>query len=250
MHRSRDVIDGNSAEQAAYQMSRSVWNTQPYLPHKWLNLWDEMQLWKSIGPSGEHISLRYSRYWLTFDAAKDWLGVYDACQEALSCNPQETKIKLAFSLSAASFSSPHLADIVPLVLIFATDKRFRLLIRPSASHYELSNGVNPQCSCLQSMICQFRRPIEQTPAQTLKAQVGEREQATWQCQKQEYYKVTNDNARVVAQSIVKQWPKSRLYDLPPQWFDTQRWGKSVDEYLHFSEHRFQSPYPSSAVHLE
>ena len=71
MHRSRDVIDGNSAEQAAYQMSRSVWNAQPYLPRKWLNLWDEMQLWKSIGPFDEHISLRYSRYWLTFDAAKD-----------------------------------------------------------------------------------------------------------------------------------------------------------------------------------
>ena len=236
IHKSRDVIYGNSAEQATYQMSWSVWHAQPYLPRKWLNLWDEIQSWGSIGPSDQDISLRYSRYWLTFDAAKDWLGVYDICQQALSRNPQESKFKLAFSLSAASFSNPHLADIVPLILIFATGEHFRGLIRPSASRYELSDGVNPDYSRLQSMVCQFRRPIEQTPAQTLKARVGEWEQTTWERRKQEYYTITNDNARVAAQSIVEQWHKRddhyiRFLGLPPQWFDTQRWEESVNEYL-------------------
>ena len=235
IHKSRDVVDGNSAEQAAYQMSRSVWNAQPYLPRKWLNLWDEMQLWKSIGPSDGHISLRYSRYWLTFNVSKDWLGIYDICQKALSRNPQETKIKLAFSLSAASFSSPHLADIVPLVLIFATDEHFRGLIRPSASRYELSDGLNPDYARLQDMICQFRRPIEQTPAQRLEARAGEWEQTTRERREQEYHKITNDNARAVAQSIVEQWPKRdgyiRYLGLPPQWFDTQRWEERIKEYL-------------------
>ena len=236
IHKSRDQIDGKSAEKAAYRMSWSVWNAQPYLPRKWLNLWNEMQSWRPIGPSDQDISLRYSRYWLTFDAAKDWLGVYDICQQALSRNPQESKFKLAFSLSAASFNSPHLADIVPLILIFATDEHFRGLIRPSASHYELSDGVNPDYSRLQSMVCQFRRPIEQTPAQTLEARVGEWEQTTWERRKQEYHKVTNEKARVVAQSIVEQWHKRddhyiRLLGLPPQWFNTQSWEESVNEYL-------------------
>ncbi|KAF8256570.1 hypothetical protein EI94DRAFT_1821921 [Lactarius quietus] len=82
-YNARDVADGQGAEHVAYQMSWSVWNDQPSLPHKSPNLWETMQSWKSLGPAEKGISLRYSRYWLTFDAAKDWLGIYDICQEAL-----------------------------------------------------------------------------------------------------------------------------------------------------------------------
>jgi hypothetical protein len=245
VHKSRDVADGGSAENAAYQMSWSVLNAQPYLPRKWFNLWDEMQSWKSIGPSHDHISLRYSRYWLTFDVAKDWLSVYDICQKALSRKHQESKFKLAFSLSAASFSSSDLADIVSLVLIFATDERFHGLIRPSVSRYELSDGVNPDRERLKRMIVRSRLLIEQTPAQSLEARVGELEEAASERRKQEYDRITKNEAQAVAQSIVEKWPKrddctsnyqflrlkSRHYDLPQQWFDTECWGASADEYL-------------------
>jgi hypothetical protein len=241
VHKSRYVADGGNAEHAAYQMSWSVWNAQPYLPRKWLNLWDELQSWKSIGPSLKHISLRYSQYWLTFNAAEDWLGICDLCQKALSRDPQESKFQLAFSLSAASFSRSDRTDIAPLVLIFATDERFRGLICHSASRYELSDGVNPDCGRLQSMISQFRRPIEETPAETLKARVREQEEATQERRRQEYNRITDNEAQAVAHSIVEQWPKrdhhqflrlkSRHYDLPQEWFDTQRWGESVNEYL-------------------
>ncbi len=229
VHKSQDLVDGESADNAAYQMAWSVWNAQPYLPHKWLNLWDEMQLWRSIGPAHEHISLRYSRYWLTFDASKDWLGIYDICQEALYRDPQESKIKLAFSLSAASFSSSDRADIVPLVLIFATDRRFRGLRHSSTPFYELSDGTDPNRARLQSMICQFRRPIDQTPAQTLEVQAADWEQAARE-RRQEYFRITNHNTLEAAQSIVAQWPE-RHYDLPQQWFDTQGCRESVEAYL-------------------
>ena len=229
VYKSRDIVDGQGSESVAYHMSWSVWNAQPYLPRKWLKLWDEMQSWRSIGPSHEQISLRYSRYWLTFDAAKDWLGIYDICQEALYRNPQESKIKLAFSLSAASFSSSDRADLVPLFLIFATDPRFHGLTRPSASHYELSDGTNPDRSRLQSMICQFRRPINQTPAQNLEVQATDWERASWE-RRQEYFRITNHKTLEAAQSIVTQWP-GRYYDLSQQWFDTQGCRESVENYL-------------------
>jgi hypothetical protein len=255
-HRSRDVADGESEEHAAYQMSWSVWNAKPYLPRKWLKLWDQLRSWGSIGPSNRQLSLRYSPYWLSFDVAKDWprdwLSIYDLCQEALSCNPQEVKIKLAFSLSAATFSGFDRAEIVPLVLIFATDPRFGRLTHPPAPFFQLSDGTSPKRARLESMILQSSRPIEQTPARTIMYQ-------------RRYYRVysktINRKKREAAQRILMQWRKrdgasgtypflrlkSRQYGLPlrnrswfkkkikendlPQWFDTQRLGTMTDDYL-------------------
>ncbi|KAH9056881.1 hypothetical protein EDB87DRAFT_1155391 [Lactarius vividus] len=233
IHKSRDIADGESAEHAAYQTSWSVWNAHPCLPRKWLKLWDEMQSWRSIGPAQEQISLRYSRYWFSFDVArlaKDWLRIYDICQEALLYgNTQETKIRLVFSLSAASFISSDRADIIPLVLIFATDQRLRGLTHPSIPHYLLSDGTNPDRARLQSMICQFRRPIDQTPAQTLEVQAADWEQAAEE-RSREYFRITNHETQVASQSIVAQWP-NRHYDLPQQWFNTQDCRERVESYL-------------------
>jgi hypothetical protein len=226
---SRDIVDGRGGENAAYQVSRSVWNAQPYLPPKWLNLWDEIQSWRTIGPSHEQISLRYSRYWLTFNAAQDWLGIYDLCQETLTRDRQESKVKLAFSLSAACFSSSNRADIVPLVLIFATDLRFLGLTRPPATHYELSDGTIPDQSRLQSMICRFRLPLDQTPAKTSEVRATDWEQATRE-RTEEYFRITNHKTLEAAQSIVVRWP-ARHYDLSPQWFDTESCRANVDDYL-------------------
>ncbi|KAH8997170.1 hypothetical protein EDB86DRAFT_3076760 [Lactarius hatsudake] len=230
VYESRDIVDGQGAESAAYQMSRSIWNAQPYLPHKWRNLWGEMQSWRSIGPAREKISLRYSRYWLTFDAAKDWISIYGICQEAaLYHDPQESKIKLAFSLSAASFSSSDRADIAPLLLIFATDQGFFSLTHPSAPHYELSDGTQPDRARLQSMICQFRRPIDQTPAQTFEVEAVGWYQAT-QERRQEYFRITNHKTLEAAQSIVARWPEIH-FDLSSKWFDIQGCRERVEDYL-------------------
>jgi hypothetical protein len=142
-YKSRDVSDGGSAELAAYQTSWSVWNGLPCLTQSYHSkLWDRMQSWKTLGKAEATMSLRYSRYWLTFNAAKDWLGIYDICQEALNHDPQDSKIRLAFSLSAASFSGTDYADIIPLILIFATDTRFSGLTHPSPSRYDLSDGTS------------------------------------------------------------------------------------------------------------
>ena len=239
VYRSRDVASGGSDEHAAYQTSWSVWNAKPYLPRKWLNLWDEMRTWGSIGSDNE-ISLRYSPYWLSFDKATDWLSIYEICQEALSDNPQEVKIKLAFSLSAASFSGSACAEIVPLVLIFATDPRFRLLTHPPAPHFELSDGTSPDRAHLESMISQFLRPIEETPAQTMEVRTTDPEMADL-LREDAYFTTINRKKRDVVESILAQWPKrddhpflclkARHYDLPRQWFDAQRWGKKADKYL-------------------
>jgi hypothetical protein len=79
-YRSRDVSGHGTAEYMAYRTSMSIWNAQPSLDCKLPNLWDLMDSWGSVGPAGSGISLRYSKYWLEFDATQDWLAIYDLCR--------------------------------------------------------------------------------------------------------------------------------------------------------------------------
>ena len=226
-YKSRDVADGQGAEQVAYQMSSSVWSDRPSFPCKLPKLWDVMQSWPSVGPAVKDISLRYSRYWLTFDAAKDWLGIYDSCQEALRRDPQESKIRLAFSLSAASFSGSHYAEVI---LVFATDTRLCGLTRPSPSHFKLSDGTYPDHERLTNLISQFALLMEFTPVQSMDVPALTGKKAAKKLRRQEYLKCISELASEAAESTVEQWPNISC-DVPRQWFDAGKCSESVKAYL-------------------
>jgi hypothetical protein len=229
-YKSRDVADGQGAEQVAYQMSWSVWNDRPSFPRKPPKLWDVLQSWPSLGPAEKGISLRYSRYWLTFDAAKDWLGIYDSCQEALRRDPQDSKIILAFSLSAASFSGSDYADLIPLILVFATDTRLCGLTRPPPSHYELSDGTYPVHKRLTNLMSHSALPLESTPMQSMDVPAFTGKKAAKKLRRQEYNSCISKLASEAAQSTVEQWPKMSC-DVPHQWFGAERCRESVEAYL-------------------
>jgi hypothetical protein len=72
IYTSRDVSDFGTAERVLFRTSWSIWNGQPSLNHGFPELWDIMDSWGSLGPAASGISLRYSRYWLEFDASRDW----------------------------------------------------------------------------------------------------------------------------------------------------------------------------------
>ncbi|KAI9441022.1 hypothetical protein H4582DRAFT_1811232 [Lactarius indigo] len=228
--KSRDVADGRGAEHTAYQMSWSIWNDRPCLSRNLPRLWDAMQSWKTLGPTKKRISLRYSRHWLTFNAAKDWLGIYDSCQEALNRDPQDTKIRLAFSLSAASFSGGDYADIVPVILIFATDKRLRGLTRPSPSQYEFSDGTYPDPARLVNLMSRSALPLELTPAKTMEVRENVSKKATRKQRMQEYNNSISKMASEAAELTVEWWPEAWC-NLPHQWFNTERYRETVEAYF-------------------
>ena len=228
-YKSRDASDGGSAELSAFQMSWSVWNGRLCLSQQQYNLWDAMQSWKSLGTADVTISLRYSRYWLSFNAAKDWIGIYDICQEALNHDPQDTKIRLAFSLSAASFARTNYANIIRLILILATDTRFRVLKRPSPSNYILSDGTYPETARLVELMSQFALALELTPAGTMEVRAVAHKKVAKE-RRREYNSSISEITSATAQSMVAWWPKRR-FKLPHQWFDTQGCRERVDAYL-------------------
>ncbi|KAH9059214.1 hypothetical protein EDB87DRAFT_1684972 [Lactarius vividus] len=233
-YKSRDAADGLTRAERVYQMSWSVWNDRPYLARKkknrtkLLKLWDVIRSWKSLGPAEKEISLRYSRYWLAFDVAKDWLRIYDICQEALNRNSQDSKIWLAFSLSAAIFGGSNV-NIAPLFLIFATDTRLRGLTRPPPSHFKLSDGVYPDHTQLAKLMSQFVLPMERTPAQTMEVQATANKKRKAR-QREEFDESISEKASEAARSTVERWPE--IWCNPPdQWFDVQRCRENVKAYL-------------------
>ncbi|KAF8270964.1 hypothetical protein EI94DRAFT_648803 [Lactarius quietus] len=242
-YKSRDIADGKGSEHTAYQMSQSVLNDRICLARESLELWDAMQSWKSVGPAEEGISLRYSRYWLTFNPAKNWLQLYDFCQEALLHDPQDTKITLAFSLSAASFSGTKYADILPLFLIFATDTRFRDLTRPPEPHYVLSpDGMHPNQERLIMLISQSALALKRTPAHNMKVRTTAGSKAAKKERRQAYDNTIRELASKAACSALESWPEIR-YDLPHVWFDMQKCrerinthGQSITGNINFRDH--------------
>ena len=230
-YRSRDLTDGRGLEHVAYQMSWSVRNDLPSLSCDSHKLWDKMESWQSIGPADKGVSLRYSRYWLDFDAAKDWLEIHDVCQEASRGDAQDTKIKLAFSLSAASFSGSKYADIIPVIQSFATDARFHSFPRPSPSYYELSDGTSPDHERLSGLMSQCARPMKLTPARDIEVTTFTGKKAAENLRREEYNNSISEMASDAAQSTIAVWPRVWC-DLPDEWFDNKTASESVGAYLH------------------
>jgi hypothetical protein len=149
---SRDVCSHEIAGHVAYQTSWSILNERPSLDPQTPELWDLMNSWDSLGPAGSKISLRYSRYWLKFDAARDWLAIYDLCRKSANRSRRDLKIELSFSFSAAAYGRAKGSNITHFLIIFALDERFRNLNPPSDPSYALSQGVNPDGTHLERII--------------------------------------------------------------------------------------------------
>jgi hypothetical protein len=239
IYRSRDVDNWVNDERAACQISWAAWNGQPSLSRKGLRLWDAMQSWTSIGPASWAISLRYSRYWLYFNIAQDWIEIYRLCLETTSHNRQDVKITLAFSLAAASFNQPEYRKILPLILIFATDDRFQHLRLPDESQYKLSDGICPDYDHLITLISESANPLNRTPASTMAMQSVSKKKAKKQ-RRGEYCRVVNEKASAAARTIVDQWPEKEIPTLPRDWFDSSTCQAHVEPYFQSIVRNFEA----------
>jgi hypothetical protein len=231
-YRSRDVLDRATAEHVAYQTSWSIWNARPFLDRRLPDLWDVMNSWGSLGPAASGISLRYSRYWLDFDAARDWFVIYNLCREAVNVNGslRSSKIELSFCLSAAAYSKSKHANIVPFIIIFALDERCRDLSPPPDPSYELSDGLTHDLAHIEDLVPKSALAKDFTPAHPSKS--GEiTAKKVQKLRKAEYYVTIKREASVVAQSILRHWPDCGPVDFREQWFDKSSCNRRIQEYI-------------------
>ena len=231
-YRSRDVADRGSAEHA-FRTSWSIWNAQPSFTHLSSDLWDLMTSWKSIGAARSGVSLRYSPYWLDFDAARDWLTVYDLCLKSAKRNRRNLKIELSFSLSAAAYNKYRYSNIIPFLVIFALDERCHDLSPPQHSLYKLSDGLAPELTRLENMIAASTLPISSKEGRS-------------SGQIEDYSTVMRRESSKIARLILLQWPDYQSVDFRKQWFDKSKFSRHVHEYslsisrnIRFREHILQ-----------
>ena len=235
IYRSRDVSDLGTAEHVAFQTSWSILNGRPSLDGRSPNLWDLMNSWGSVGPpdnnftprattnvSNSKVSLRYSRYWLGFDATRDWFVIYDLCRHAGNGDGRNSKIKMSFSFSAAAYGNSKDKDIVPFFVIFALNEACRDLDPPPDRSYTLSHGLDPKLMYLQDLLSDSALPMRSTPLRYSELK-GYRKKA-------EYNATIAKESLAVARSILRRWPDYRLADIPAQWFDWYACRDSIEKY--------------------
>jgi hypothetical protein len=228
-YRSRDISSRGNAEHVAYRTSWSIWNARPSLDRKLPNLWDLMNSWRSVGPAGNGISFRYSRYWLEFDVARDWFVIHDLCRKVVNENTQNSRIELSFCLSAAAYSNSKYAYMVPIVMVFALDERCRDLIPPPESSYLLSDGVVPGLTRLKDMVSGSALPIELTPARSLRVGVAKAKNVD-RHRIAEYDATIRRESSVIAKSILDQWPDYGSVDFREAWFNKSECNRRIKEY--------------------
>jgi hypothetical protein len=189
-----------------------------------------MNSWRSLGPADGGISLRYSRYWLNFDAPRDWLVIYDLCRNPLNGNLRNARIELSFSLSAAAYSKSKYADIVPYIMVFALDERCRDLSPPPDTSYTLSDGVAPSLAQLNGMVPSSALPINSTPAYSMTVGVTNAKKVRKR-REAEYHAAIKRESAVVAQSVLDKWPDYGSADFREQWLNKSDCDRRLQVYM-------------------
>jgi len=225
---SRDVSDFGTLERVLFRTSWSIWNGQPSLNHDFPQLWDIMNSWGSLGPAASGISLRYSRYWLEFDASRDWFVIYDLCRKAANENLRHLKVELLFSLSAAAYSQTTHSNIFPFFII-ALDERYHYLDPPPDRSYTLSDGLGPELSYLEDLVSKSALPLSSTPAHSMNV-AGETVQSIEMLQQEQYDVAIERESAVVAELLYHQWPDFQLANFPEQWLSKSACMQCIKEY--------------------
>ena len=233
-YRSRDVCSHGSAEHVAYQTSWSIWNSRPSLDPNLPNLWDLMNSWGSVGPARSGISLRYSQYWLEFDAPRDWFVIYNLCRHATNGGLRSTKIKLSFCLSAATYGRSKHSDIVPFFIAFALDERCRSLNPPQDLSYVPSDGVAPtppSIAYLKDLVSQSALPMESIPLHLLNMAKRPSKKKQKLRRQREYDAALEREASLVANTILHQWLEYESVDFREQWFNKSECLRLVKKFI-------------------
>jgi hypothetical protein len=234
-YRSRDVSNREDIEHVAYRTSWSIWKAQPSLDHGLPRLWDLMCSWGSLGPANSEVSLCYSRYWLEFDATRDWIVIYDLCRHAVYEGLLRMRIKLSFCLSAAAYSKSKYSNIIPFFVAFALDERCRHLNPPTNISYTLSDGITPVLTRLENLVSGSALPIASIPAHFLMAEATSAMDVETQ-RMTKYESTIRRESSLVANSIILQWQNYsyrtlRSVGFREQWFDQSKCHQRIEEYF-------------------
>ncbi|KAJ7574865.1 hypothetical protein C8J56DRAFT_977723 [Mycena floridula] len=119
--------------------------------------------WETLSRGFPEFGLSYHKSWLKPDFSSTLLGIYDLCRSDES--PTQKKYQLLFSLSAMSYSSPHLRHFVPYIVMFTRISPLELPRPPTASCFNLA--FKPISEQIEEIIARNSLPFDSTPSANL-----------------------------------------------------------------------------------
>ncbi|KAF7971941.1 hypothetical protein HWV62_19393 [Athelia sp. TMB] len=163
-------------------------------------LFETLENWRSV--NSERATLSYSREWLVRDLASTWLTIYNICRQS---NKDEDLFRLAFSFSAMAYSSEKNAKLVPMLLTFATNPRFRSLDPPPWRSYDLALGFEPSIDQIRRIV-RSHGSYESSSESRLPAYAREDEWDAHHRRRRRFEERLDDQAARVARHCLAQWP--------------------------------------------
>ena len=206
------------AVRLAANVSAMVQNWSRTLPTV-SDLWTRIESWRSLSRHLEStLSLSYSREYLSLGLQDLFLPLYEQYRKSGSST---LRFQLTFTLSALSYHSPDLHDILPTLLAFATVPEFSTLDPPEWDAYELQVGTSPDESRLLRLFTANAIPFEKPSSNNLTRRANEKDINFWKRCREHHLSVCSSHARTLVKEIISQWPCSQpswsgLLNLEPQ----------------------------------
>ena len=157
----RDLLQLGSGEVRSHDVARSIYLLSPRTSSV-VDIYSKLEKAAQpvIGCNGHQISQRYSRDWLNPNLSDDLLPIYDSCRRS---DMERNRFPLLFSLSAMTYGSPHLDEVVRALVSFAVVPRFKNENPPTHTNYILSDKYSPAAQTLCNFVSSCAVPFNKSP---------------------------------------------------------------------------------------
>jgi len=186
------------------------------------DLWTRIKSWGSLSCHSKSThTLSYSSQYLSSGLQDLFLPLYEQCRKS---GRNTSQFQLTFSLSALSYHSPELHDVLPTLLAFATVPEFNTLDLPGWDSYDLRVGTSPDERRLLGLFTANAIPFEESPSNNLIRRVNEHDMDfRKRCREaKEHHRLAYSlHVETLTEDITSQWPCSQpswsgLMDLEPR----------------------------------
>ena len=195
--------------QLAANVSAMVQGWQSLLPTV-TDLWERIvSLEKLSWTPEDNFSLSYSKGLWNFRLRNMWLSLYNQCRRR---KKGAMRFALTFTLSALSYHSPDLSQLLPTLLAFAIRPEFSRIDPPPWDSYDLRIGIRPDTDRLHSLVMEHAIPYSKSfPTQLIRNPREKLKEFQNRC-RQDYLSQCSSHASALLERITSQWPCPR-----PSW---------------------------------
>lgn len=212
---SRDAAQNSKDEAEVWYVSEMVarWPSSMDVCPRLMNVLED---WGEIKGVHEGLELGYDRKWLTQKLADAWCELYKFLQKSTQ---QVHTYRLMFLLSTMSYSKKVDLNLVETLLAFATVPKFRYLMLPPYSSYNLEQGFSFKRDDLIAAVRKCAKSFGESDEANLSSRYHESESELARRRYQTYEENSESQAISYVDVLVSQWPcaipsaKGQVYPL-------------------------------------